>query len=49
MSWKSVKLKKMFKKYSDSFVDNEEWENNAQLKMKQVALEYIVNIGGIKY
>lgn len=42
-------VKKMFKKYSDSFVDNEEWENNAQLKMKQVALEYIVNIGGIKY
>ncbi|RCK56424.1 MIOREX complex component 12 [Candida viswanathii] len=41
-------VKKMFKKYSDAFVENEEWEGHAQLKVKEVALEYLVNIGGMR-
>lgn len=42
-------IKKLFKTYSDCFIDNEVWEDNAQLKMINVALEYIENIDSIKY
>lgn len=44
-----IQIKKLFKKYSDSFIENEIWEDNAQLKMKNIALEYVTNIGGVKY
>ena len=42
-------IKKIFKIYSDCFIDNEIWENHAQLKMIDVALKYIENIDSIKY
>ncbi|KAI5954967.1 hypothetical protein KGF54_001528 [Candida jiufengensis] len=39
-------IKKLFKQYSDCFdVANEKWENEAELKMKNIVLEYVKDIG----
>ncbi|KAI5964923.1 hypothetical protein CANMA_003433 [Candida margitis] len=40
--------KKLFKAYSDCFVEDENWDTSARLKMKDVVLNYVENIGALQ-
>ncbi|KAI5965914.1 uncharacterized protein KGF55_001278 [Candida pseudojiufengensis] len=43
-------IKKLFKQYSDCFsIENEQWNNEAELKMKNIVLEYVKNIGQMDF
>ncbi|EMG46966.1 D-xylulokinase [Candida maltosa Xu316] len=41
-------IKKILKRYSDFYIEGELWEDDNELRMKDVALEYLMNIDIVK-